>query len=401
MRLIVIVECNIGRISETVNTFNKFGLFGIKVRLVNDRNQLRICFCFCEMGTENKDDGLKNYNDESNYLKQLLNDGQSIPVDSDVDSYDLQLPPWYNDVQFKRAQRYFKQNYFAMFVAMLCGLLSVLAIPSILSVLIYTKQSSTPLSAYRRYVATIMHILNWYFEDLTPGSSSWRSIAYVRRTHVATSKRSGSKLAGRIISQKDMAVTQFGFVGYIVLAHRGLGIVYDKQDMEAIVHFWRVIGYMIGIEDRYNLCTDSLAGSQERMRQVQEHILRPALAERSSDFEQMGRALIDGMWCFNPFLQYEAFVFLTCRITGVPGYHYWNEECASAGGLEAKFASYSRYARSLLYLLLMTLEVWLSATLFRWYLNSQMIMSRFLITYFPFLAFYKFGIRDSYVRILK
>lgn len=96
---------------------------------------------------------------------------------------------------------------------MLCGLLVILAVPSILNVLIYTKQSSTAMTAYRRYVATIMHTLNWYYEDLTPGSTSWKSIAYVRRTHAATSKRSSSKLSGRIIAQKDMAVTQFGFVG--------------------------------------------------------------------------------------------------------------------------------------------------------------------------------------------
>lgn len=43
---------------------------------------------------------------------------------------------------------------------------------------------------------------------------AWKSITYVRRGHVAASKRSNAKLAGRIVSQKDMAVTQFGFVGY-------------------------------------------------------------------------------------------------------------------------------------------------------------------------------------------
>lgn len=338
--------------------------------------------------------------DESSYLDGLLGDGAKTQVDVDVDAYELQLPPWYNDEKYKRAQRYFKQNFFAMFVAKLCGLLVILAVPSILNVLVYTKQSSTAVTAYRRYIGTIMHTLNWYYEELLPGTASWKSLAYVRRGHVAVSKRSNAKLAGRIVSQKDMAVTQFGFMGYAVLGYKKLGIVYNKENMEALVHFWRVIGYMIGIQDRYNLCTDNLATTVERMTQVQEHILKPALIARSGDFEKMGKALIDGLWCFNPFLDYDAFLFLTARLTGIPGYHYWAEEHPSPG-CETKYDNFSRYSRFILYYLLLVHEVWIKSTLFRWYLNSQMIISRFLITYFPFLAIFKFGVGDSYVRILK
>lgn len=29
-----------------------------------------------------------------------------------------------------------------------------------------------------------------------------------------------------------------------------LGIQYSTADMEAFIHFWRVLGYMLGIEDR-------------------------------------------------------------------------------------------------------------------------------------------------------
>ncbi|XP_001853256.2 rubber oxygenase [Culex quinquefasciatus] len=342
----------------------------------------------------------KTDDDGSDFLRNLLKCGSSLPVDSDVDAYELQLPEWYDDGKFKRAQQFFKRNLFAMYVAMLCGLLVILAVPSILNVLIYTKQSSTAMTAYRRYVATIMHTLNWYYEDLTPGSTSWKSIAYVRRTHAATSKRSSSKLSGRIIAQKDMAVTQFGFVGYVVLGYKKLGIQYSVEDMEAMVHFWRVIGYMIGIQDQYNICTDSLATTEQRMRQIQDHILRPALEERTEDFEEMGKALITGMWSFNPFLNYDAFLFLTARLTGVPGYHYWTEEHPSVG-CETKYQKFSRYTRFVLYFLILIHEIGLKYTIVRLYLNSQMVMSRFLITYFPFLAIPKFGFRNSYVRILK
>ncbi|KAL1375631.1 hypothetical protein pipiens_000685, partial [Culex pipiens pipiens] len=136
------------------------------------------------------------------------------------------------------------------------------------------------------------------------------------------------------------------------------------------------------------------------MRQIQDHILRPALEERTEDFEEMGKALITGMWSFNPFLNYDAFLFLTARLTGVPGYHYWTEEHPSVG-CETKYQKFSRYTRFVLYFLILIHEIGLKYTIVRLYLNSQMVLSRFLITYFPFLAIPKFGFRNSYVRILK
>lgn len=57
-----------------------------------------------------------------------------------------------------------------MLTAGLCGLIAVLAIPTSLEVLIFTGRSSTPLKAYRRYVQTIRHTMNWYEEELIPGS---------------------------------------------------------------------------------------------------------------------------------------------------------------------------------------------------------------------------------------
>lgn len=69
-----------------------------------------------------------------------------------------------------RAQDYFRRNFYAMFVGKLCGLLAIITVPSILRVLVHTNQSSEPRTAYRRYVATIMHTLEWYFEDFVPTS---------------------------------------------------------------------------------------------------------------------------------------------------------------------------------------------------------------------------------------
>lgn len=69
-----------------------------------------------------------------------------------------------------RAQQFYMDNVFAIFAGNLSGLLAVLSIPSILDVLVFTKGSAVPVTAYKRYLQTIFHMLTWYEYELTPGS---------------------------------------------------------------------------------------------------------------------------------------------------------------------------------------------------------------------------------------
>jgi len=36
------------------------------------------------------------------YLNHLLSDGEQIPVDTDTDSYTIELPKWFDEKKFKR-----------------------------------------------------------------------------------------------------------------------------------------------------------------------------------------------------------------------------------------------------------------------------------------------------------
>lgn len=147
-----------------------------------------------------------------------------------------------------RAQELFATNRFSCFTSMLVGLLGLLAVPSIFNVLVATDKSSNELKAYRRYMATIFHTINWFRYDLKPDTECWRSIAKVRKIHYYSSKKTKEMGIG-IISQKDMAFTQFAFMGFFVLKREELGVQYDEEDLDAFCHFWRVLGYMLGIKD--------------------------------------------------------------------------------------------------------------------------------------------------------
>ncbi|XP_039447703.1 uncharacterized protein LOC120426947 isoform X1 [Culex pipiens pallens] len=335
------------------------------------------------------------------YIEDLLNDAGTIPVDADVDTYEMHYPPWFDEEKFKRGQQFYTTNRACMLTAGLCGLIAVLAIPTSLEVLIFTGRSSTPLKAYRRYVQTIRHTMNWYEEELVPGSKSWKSLEYVRRIHAASGKQANKQNSKMLVSQKDVAITQFGFVGFVALSYQMLGIRYDEAGMEGFVHFWRTIGYMLGLEDRFNICTEDLTSSKQRMTLVLEQILRPALQTVSTEFVQMTNAMIDGLWCVNTFLDYNAFMFLTRRLAGVPGHYYWKDEPTNDGSTQPAYEKMGWHSRYILCMILYINEVLLYVPIIRWYFNILFTVNAYFIDkYFPYLAMIKFGIKNAFVRVV-
>lgn len=69
-----------------------------------------------------------------------------------------------------RGQRFVLLNINAMARAMLMGLMAVLPVESLTRVLIFTKQSSTPALAYKRFKANGLHAQIWYQNPIEPGS---------------------------------------------------------------------------------------------------------------------------------------------------------------------------------------------------------------------------------------
>lgn len=91
-------------------------------------------------------------------------------------------------------------------------------------------------------------MLSWFREDLKPGTKAWKSLEAVRKFHFNASKSAENKQVGMIM-QKDMAITQFGFMGFSVLTAKKMGIFTSRNNLEAFCHFWRVIASLIGIHD--------------------------------------------------------------------------------------------------------------------------------------------------------
>lgn len=61
-------------------------------------------------------------------------------------------------------------NRFGMLQSNMVGLLSLLADPKGLRILMATGKSSTPATAKKRYASTLVHMMSWYELDLSHGS---------------------------------------------------------------------------------------------------------------------------------------------------------------------------------------------------------------------------------------
>lgn len=136
------------------------------------------------------------------------------------------------------------------------GLFALICEPNGARILDRTQQSSTSVTAKKRYISTILHMLSWYEDELKPGSKSWESLKRVRKMHLCASRAAAKDDKGlKLISQSAMSMTQFGFMGFALVKPHQLGIKYDNDmHREAFVHFWAVIGSMLGIKDENNMC---------------------------------------------------------------------------------------------------------------------------------------------------
>jgi len=70
------------------------------------------------------------------------------------------------------------------------------------------------------------------------------------RTRHCTAARKARKAGFGPISQLDMVLTQFGFMGFGLLVPEKLGLSVSPEEQEGFIHFWRTVGHLLGIEDR-------------------------------------------------------------------------------------------------------------------------------------------------------
>ncbi|XP_063368516.1 uncharacterized protein LOC134656898 [Cydia amplana] len=375
----------------------------------------------------------------------LSKEATETPSDSvKLEELDLELPKWFDEKKYNQGRRFYWDNCFSLTSSMLMGLLAVLAVPSILKILISSRRSSSQYTSYKRYLSTILHTSSWFECELKPGTTAWKSLYTVRSRHLKAGL--AAKLQGLgAVSQRDIALTQFGFIGFSILKPDKFGVRQTEEfDWDAYCHTWAVIGHMIGLQDRYNLCRRNVEETRQVCQGILDRVYTPCLENVPEYFEHMARVLLESMWCVNPTINVESALYAVREMADVPGYIYTEAdrihlqrrireklkgkpidsgvdscELISAPAVEGlptraprllrlrdyetidhapEYSSlpfWSKYNLNFIYLIMFFHTTFLG----RIYFKLNYLYSLWLMKYCPYLAFFKFGIRNSFVNI--
>lgn len=330
-------------------------------------------------------------------FQSILKDGSETAVHTD--SPDFDLPSFYDPDKFHLGQQAFFNNMFSMMVAKLAGVISLLTIPSVLDVIKFTKQSSTPCIAYRRYVSTVLHMFIWYKKEPYKQIEFLKSLKIIRKKHCIVFRRSYE--AGiRKASQADMAYAQFGFIGYILLCTEQLGICTTDEEMDGLVHFWRVIGCVLGMEDKYNLCMETVEETRALCSKIMDKVFLTSIINYKKDFEEMGYILITGLWSALPILDAPSFKVLTLHLVSLATTNNNNYS------IKTDYDSMSFYSKtafnSQIFVLnyLMSTKYWWSV-IFRTLFNYLIIICAYIAEQFPILGYWNYGIKQAKIDIFR
>ncbi|XP_078042715.1 uncharacterized protein LOC144473045 [Augochlora pura] len=329
-------------------------------------------------------------------LRTLLKDGANTFMD--LKWQQPELPDFFDEKKFLNGQRMFYNNAFTMMIAKLCGLLCLFAVPSIRNILSFTKQSGTTCASFHRYVSTILHTWTWYGKRPGIEKKFLDSLKIVRKKHCTAFRRSCEAGLNRV-TQLDMALAQFGFMGFTLLSGDYLGVNNSSEELEGLIHFWHVVGSMLGMEDKYNLCSGSVEEARALCRRLLDDVFLPCLANKNEDFNEMSQTLIRSLWSLNPYIDSDAFIVFTLSLAS-------NSAINNNSSLKIDMSHLSWYGIFILNVQLLVHKYLLPTTywwssFFRTCFNGQMLLAVYLIENFPFLAFWTYGIKDSYVNIFK
>ncbi|KAL3287373.1 hypothetical protein HHI36_001847 [Cryptolaemus montrouzieri] len=360
----------------------------------------------CEFEPRKEDNRLNYKNEEAKnktgdfsaeeFVNNLLNEASEVPCDETINKFDENIiPKFYDNEKFKRAQEFFKANIFALYFSKLLGLIVILASPSVLTILQMTGMSGCIMSSYRRYLATLLHMNIWYESELSPKSRSMESIKKIKYMHNTASKKAKS-MGMAPITQKDMVLTQFGFMGFAIARSEMVGIHNASEtDLQNLIHFWKVIGYILGIEDRFNLCRDSLEETKQICEVLIHKAFRPSYQKKDKEFLEMTSYLVQGMWHFNPFLHQRVFLTYLYEILKPK-----NNDIDENQNRNINEKYFELNLNETLYFKFVSFVLFtLKYNIVRLYLNFQLVTSLWIMDHFPYLAVYNFGYRNAMVSV--
>jgi hypothetical protein len=259
-------------------------------------------------------------------------------------------------------QTFARKHFFSVFFAHFVSLVILLSYTPVQTLLLKTGRSDPMHKSRRRYLSTMLHVKLWYEADIiSPEGLAYRDIQRIGRIHarfqkichysestqtsqlascVKGSDRDSTEILDLIredcklcrnncnnnnneevqvpsldwvtatinpISQLDMIVTQFCFMGLIFLLPEKFGICPEDsrgKGMKGFVHLWALIGSLLGIDDEYNICLEK---NFSRRKEILASVLIPEfLNSKPLETFRLWEALVSGVASYIIFIRLKA-----------------------------------------------------------------------------------------------
>eukprot|EP00756_Hemistasia_phaeocysticola_P006109 Hpha_TRINITY_DN13685_c0_g1::TRINITY_DN13685_c0_g1_i2::g.122500::m.122500 len=175
-------------------------------------------------------------------------------------------PEWVDWEVVARGQKLWNTKHLSPAVLALGGaLLQGFSIARFSEVLEGTGYNVNPHTTFERFQMTAFHVTDWYFYPLNdPSSRSRVSIRTVRAMHAMARKKAlerkvfdPAKGEGVPLSQYDMGevLMAFGVIAMHMMEEI-IGTSIPRDERKDMMHVMRVVGHYLGIQDKYNTCSD-------------------------------------------------------------------------------------------------------------------------------------------------
>ena len=200
------------------------------------------------------------------------------------------VPDWVDRSLIQKGQlfyiKYSASSAFAMLYYSLIGGFSAPKIVRTLDETKYLTKASSPNVTFRRLLETFEMVVDCVASDTAMDCEAvgWHAVLKVRLLHARVRRmirlRSSSnnwdvKEFGVPINQEDMMGTLLSFSINVIHIVQKIGAPWlTSAEMEACLHLWRYIGYLIGVQEETNPCS-SLERANGATESVVLHLLHP------------------------------------------------------------------------------------------------------------------------------
>lgn len=223
--------------------------------------------------------GVREGDDTPPALRRLISSVQTVP-------------DWVDPALMSRGARFLQSTgLHGMRVLRDAGLMAGYQASAINQTLVLTGALNR--GAQRRVSETTSWWLDCTADDgLRPHAPGWKATMHVRVMHALVRQNVRQRPTwdaaslGLPINQLDMQATYLAFSVVQLLALRTTGFVVTKSDARAVMHLWRYIGWLMGVDNAW-LCDDEMQGRVCLYR----NLLSQAPPDDSS--VALGRALMD------------------------------------------------------------------------------------------------------------